>query len=270
MAKLLKKKDESNKKTRIDRNISKDKDYYSKPVIIKEDIQDKNKYLNKIYDSKLLNMILIIVAAVLTGFLLFYFINYDNFNTTKKNREVVDKNYVFLGDSITSRYDLDKYFPDYKYRVVNSGIGGDKTSDILDDMYKRVYRYNPSDVFILIGTNDITGDYSLQKIYDNYISIITGIRKNRPAAKIKVISTYPVNEEMYPKLKKYKRNDAVKILNKSLKIYCDNNNIVYINMYKKLIDNKGFLKKEYTEEGLHINENGYEVITKELRKYMEE
>ena len=135
MAKLLKKKDESNKKTRIDRNISKDKDYYSKPVIIKEDIQDKNKYLNKIYDSKLLNMILIIVAAVLTGFLLFYFINYDNFNTTKKNREVVDKNYVFLGDSITSRYDLDKYFPDYKYKVVNSGIGGNKTSDILDDMY---------------------------------------------------------------------------------------------------------------------------------------
>lgn len=270
MAKFRKKKTDDNKKTRIDRNISKDKDYYSTPVIIKEDIQNKNKYINEIYDSKLLNMILIIVAAILTGFLLFYFINYDNFNTHKRNSEVIDKNYVFLGDSITSRYDLDKYFPDYKYRVVNSGIGGDKTSDILDDMEKRVYRYNPSDVFILVGTNDITGDYSLQKIYDNYISIINGIKKNRPGAKIKVISTYPVNEEIHPKLKKYKRNDAIKILNKSLKIYCDNNDIVYINLFDKLIDKDGYLKREYTEDGLHINDKGYEVVTKEIRKYMEE
>ena len=270
MAKFWKKKTDDNKKTRIDRNISKDKDYYSTPVLIKEDVQNRNKYINKIYDSKLLNMALIIVAAVLTGFLLFYFINYDNFNEKKRNSEVIDKNYVFLGDSITYKYDLEKYFPDYKYKIVNSGVSGNKTSDILDNMDKRVYRYNPSDVFILIGTNDITGDYSLQKIYDNYISIINGIKKNRPAAKIKVISTYPVNEEMMPKLKKYKRNEAIRILNKSLKIYCDNNDIIYINLYKKLIDDKGYLKKEYTDEGLHISDKGYEVITKEISKYMEE
>ena len=46
-------------------------------------------------------------------------------------------NYLFLGDSITDFYDLDKYFNDYK--VVNSGISGNQTSDIYKDIKKRAY-----------------------------------------------------------------------------------------------------------------------------------
>ena len=38
--------------------------------------------------------------------------------------------------------------------VVNSGVSGDKTNDILDNMEERIYRYNPSKVVILVGTND--------------------------------------------------------------------------------------------------------------------
>ena len=60
---------------------------------------------------------------------------------------------VFLGDSITSRCDLDKYFPNYN--VYNSGIAGNMTKDILDNMENRVFVYNPTKVFILIGTNDL-------------------------------------------------------------------------------------------------------------------
>ena len=53
-------------------------------------------------------------------------------------------NYLFLGDSITDFYDLDKYFNDYK--VVNSGISGNQTSDIYKDIKKRAYVYNPSTI----------------------------------------------------------------------------------------------------------------------------
>lgn len=42
---------------------------------------------------------------------------------------------VFLGDSITSRCDLNKYFPNYN--VYNSGIAGNMTKDILDNMENR-------------------------------------------------------------------------------------------------------------------------------------
>ena len=43
------------------------------------------------------------------------------------------------------------------------------------------------------------------------------------------------------------------------------NNKIY-----KLVDDKGYLDKKYTEDGLHLNDEGYEVVTSVLMKYMEE
>ena len=37
-------------------------------------------------------------------------------------------------------------------------------------------------------------------------------------------------------------------------------------MYKELSDDDGNLKLEYTREGLHMSDEGYEVITKKLNK----
>ena len=54
-------------------------------------------------------------------------------------------NYLFLGDSITDFYDLDEYYKDLP--VVNSGVSGNTTADILNDMKNRVYNYNPSKYF---------------------------------------------------------------------------------------------------------------------------
>lgn len=272
MAKLFKNKNKEEIKTRVKRNIDIDKDFYNTPMIIKDNISpQKRNFIRNIFNSKYTSMIFIVLAAVLIGFLLFYFINYNSFNgPIECEHSKIEKNYVFLGDSITKRYDLDKYYPDMKNRVVNSGINGNTTHNILDNMYNRVYKYNPSDVFILIGTNDISKGYSLQKIFDNYISIITQIKKNRPAATIRVISIYPVNYDLRKIDKKVNKLDSINRLNESLKIYCKNNSLVYIDMYSKLVDDKGYLDKKYTEDGLHLNDEGYEVVTSVLMKYMEE
>ena len=53
-----------------------------------------------------------------------------------------------------------------------------------------------------------------------------------------------------------------------LKKYCNDKNCTYLDMYSLLEDKDGNLKLEYTREGLHMSDKGYEVITKELKKYM--
>ncbi len=58
-------------------------------------------------------------------------------------------------------------------------------------------------------------------------------------------------------------------INKKLRKYCSVNNIKYIDMYPILIDKNGNLRLEYTKEGLHINEKGYQVITKRILKNIE-
>ena len=47
--------------------------------------------------------------------------------------------------SITKYYDLDKYFTDMP--VVNSGVAGETTDDILSNMKNKVYYYNQSKIF---------------------------------------------------------------------------------------------------------------------------
>lgn len=179
-------------------------------------------------------------------------------------------NYLFLGDSITDYYDLDKYYEGYK--VVNSGISGNQTSDILDDLQKRAYVYNPSTIFLLIGTNDYIHNKKEAETVNNIKEIIEKLNKNLPNAKIYLESIYPVNntddKKIYKQMVSVRNNASIKKINSELKKYCNDKNCTYLDMYSLLEDKDGNLKLEYTKEGLHMSDEGYEVITKELKKYM--
>ena len=77
---------------------------------------------------------------------------------------MLDENIVFFGDSITEVYKVDEFFP--KRNVINSGISGDRTENLLERM-DDVYRYNPSKVFLLIGINDLNREKSIDEITKN-------------------------------------------------------------------------------------------------------
>ena len=79
--------------------------------------------------------------------------------------QVVPDNYLFLGDSLTDYFDLETYFPGKP--VVNSGIAGNTTDQILESMKTRVYDYNPSKVFLLIGTNDLRDGKAQEAVVQN-------------------------------------------------------------------------------------------------------
>ena len=177
----------------------------------------------------------------------------------------MDDNYLFLGDSITYIYKLDKYYQDLP--VVNSGINGDTAEGILKNMEERVYRYNPSKVFLLIGTNQIEKE-SVEEVYDSIIKIINKIHSNRRYAKIYVESVYPVNVNIDSSMVKGRDNEKIKKLNKKLEKYCVEYELTYINLYDKLVDKDGNFDESYTYDGLHPNDNGYKVITKEIKKYL--
>ena len=83
----------------------------------------------------------------------------------EKEVQVVPDNYLFLGDSLTDYFDLETYFPGQP--VVNSGIAGNTTDQILASMKTRVYDYNPSKIFLLIGTNDLRDGKAQEAVVQN-------------------------------------------------------------------------------------------------------
>lgn len=175
---------------------------------------------------------------------------------------------VFLGDSITSRYDLNKYFPNYN--VYNSGIAGNMTKDILENMENRVFAYNPTKVFILIGTNDLVySGLDNDGIKNNIEEIINKIYEKNSNTKIYMESIYPVNNSINKEIVETRTNENIKDLNNKIEKIC-NNKCTYINMYDNLTDKNGNMKRIYTVDGLHLNKIGYKVITNKLIKYLDE
>ncbi len=184
----------------------------------------------------------------------------------QKEEIKVPDNYLFLGDSITQFYDLEKYFPNMP--VINSGISGNTTTDILKDMRNRVYKYNASKIFVLIGTNDLRDERSPEEVITNIKKIIRKIKKNQPQAVIYLESIYPVNADIDEDMVEGRKNSDIVKINKELKEYAKDNNITYINTYNKLLNEDGKLKEEYSNDGLHLTDEGYIVVTKELKKYL--
>lgn len=183
----------------------------------------------------------------------------------EKEVQVVPDNYLFLGDSLTDYFDLETYFPGQP--VVNSGIAGNTTDQILASMKTRVYDYNPSKIFLLIGTNDLRDGKSQEAVVQNVEKIIEEIQTNRKQAEIFVESLYPVNGSVSSAVG-VRSNEAIQNINAQLEKYCKKKNLTYIDMYSKLQDEQGNLQTQYTVDGLHLSDEGYQIVAGVLQKYM--
>lgn len=244
------------------------------PVPKDDDVyEEKNK-------STLIIVLLVIACLFFIAFIAYHYLFFDHSEkvkvVTKKEEvveKVVDNNYLFLGDSITEQYDLKEYYEDYP--VVNSGVSGDYTSSIVKDMKKRVYDYNPSKVFLLIGINDLRKGKDVSEIVSNTKEIIKLIKENRPYSEIYLESIYPINKTDDDKISDSVKdiefdNEKIIEVNDLLKDLAKDEKITYVDLYNKLIDADGNLNISYTKDGLHISSEGYEFITKELMKYIKD
>ena len=131
--------------------------------------------LHKYYLIIIIILIIIILILLLTK-------NTSNFVNPYEIKVESNDNFLFLGDSITDYYPLEEYYDNLP--VVNSGIAGNKTTDILSNMKERVYQYNPTKVFLLIGTNDIdSNDKDIVKQCDGNIAYLRDLIINRTLGK---------------------------------------------------------------------------------------
>lgn len=175
---------------------------------------------------------------------------------------------VFMGDSITDAWDDPKYggfFPGKAY--IDRGIGGQTTPQMLIRFRPDVINLKPKVVVILAGTNDIagnTGPMTLEAIEDN----LTSMSELAHAHKIRVvlasllpISDYEKNKEGKPIIRSMQRPpEQIKALNEWLKKYAAATGAVYLDYYSAMVDEKGFLKDELSEDGLHPNQKGYDIM----------
>ena len=225
-------------------------------------------------NSKIFERVLIIVTIVAIFFSYnITLLKKDVIVAKESEKEVykVPENILFLGDSITDFYELDKYYDDTTY-MVNSGFSGYSSEQLRRELKEKAYRYNPSKVFLLIGTNDIQLQRGAEEIFGYIKEIVEGFETVRPYTEIYVESIYPVNNTNDAKIDHemvgIRTNEKVSEVNKLVKAYCEEKKITYIDIYTQLLDENGNLDLKYTRDGLHMNSEGYKKVTEILKPYI--
>ena len=168
---------------------------------------------------------------------------------------------VFFGDSITDIWHLDQYFPGKPY--VNRGIGGQTTPQMLVRFRQDVIDLHPKVVVILAGTNDIAGNTGPMRNEDIEANL-SSIAELARAHGIRVVfsSVLPVHNYTEKAKDFFAQRPPARILelNSWLKDYCAKNGVVYLDYFSALVDDKGLLKKELADDGLHPNDAGYKIM----------
>jgi lysophospholipase L1-like esterase len=188
---------------------------------------------------------------------------YRDANAALKAPAAGENRVVFFGDSITDIWHLDEYFPGKPY--INRGIGGQTTPQMLVRFRQDVIDLHPKIVIMLAGTNDIagnTGPMRLEDIEADYASLAELARANG----IKVIysSVLPVHNYTERSKDFFAQRSPEKILalNHWLKSYCGaaSSGCTYLDYFSALVDDKGLLKKDLADDGLHPNAAGFKIM----------
>jgi lysophospholipase L1-like esterase len=182
---------------------------------------------------------------------------YQNENATLQPLAVGQKRIVFMGDSITEGWPFSEFFTGKPY--INRGISGQTTPQMLIRFRADVIALKPSVVLIMAGTNDIagnTGPSTLEMITDNIFSMAELAKANN----IKVILCSVLPAFDFPWKKGLLPAEKIADLNTMIKKYADANKILYLDYYSAMVNKQKGLKSAYSEDGVHPNKAGYEVM----------
>lgn len=169
---------------------------------------------------------------------------------------------LFVGSSSIVGWDTQKWFSGIN--TINRGFGG---SYICDSVYYAdsiILPYKPKIIVFYAGDNDIADNKSPQMLLADFKSLVCVIRKDLPKTRIIVVSTKPSIDrwKFWPKMQE---------ANTLIEEYCQTQiEIYFVNVSKVMLDDTGYPRKElFKDDGLHINEKGYELWTSLVKPLVE-
>lgn len=190
------------------------------------------------------------------------FANFEKYaeqNAALSPAKASDGRVVFMGNSITEGWinARPEFFKENPY--IDRGISGQTTSQMLLRFRRDVIDLKPKAVIFLAGINDIaenTGPIALEDVFGNIISMVELAQANK--IKPVICSVLPANN--FPWRPSIKPADKVIALNKMLKQYADKNDIVYVDYFSAMVDDKKGLSPDLAHDGVHPTTKGYAIM----------
>jgi lysophospholipase L1-like esterase len=156
---------------------------------------------------------------------------------------------VLIGDSITEGFNVRLLLKERN--ILNYGVSGDSTVECLERISDQWFERSPESIYICIGTNDLVRDRTDQEILENIRTIVDRVRRAVPVSAVMLTSLFPTRENPP------RPNERIRGFNEGLKRLSTELRTGYFDVHHHFADERGDLKKEFTEDGLHLTEAAY-------------
>lgn len=175
--------------------------------------------------------------------------------------------FIFLGDSLTFGYGVKpkenwvhKLSESLEINILNKGINGNTTTDMLFRFYEDVISNSPKTLFIMGGTNDLLSNRPVATIINNIEMMI----KEASAKNIKIIIGIPpiidaamAKSLFIPSLTYDYCHKNLAVLRMKLINLCNSYSLKYIDFYEA---SKSTLENNIFIDGIHFNAKGQNIL----------
>lgn len=179
---------------------------------------------------------------------------------------------LFIGDSITQGWDdaqgrrvWDTYYG--HRRAVNLGFYGDSTEHVLWRLdHGEIEGIAPKLAVVMIGTNNTgTRRDPPEDTAVGIQAILTTLRTQLPGTKILLLAVFPRGASSDDPLRRL--NAAI---NDRLRPYADHQQVFFLDLSPRFLDDQGRLSEKLMPDYLHPNERGYQVWADGMEKLIRE
>jgi len=184
------------------------------------------------------------------------------------NRTLVDlyADVVFYGDSLTAGGAWGEWYP--YWTCINLGVVGD-TVDGLNSRIQQVEMLQPSKCFLMVGVNDLNYGMTVEmtlRFYEKLLGDLSALEESTGVTTY-VLSVLPVREGeiIYPTT-----NGQIRQLNEGIAALAAQYGMPYVDLHALFADENGMLRQEYSYDGLHLTEAGYQVWLEAITPYVDE
>ena len=175
------------------------------------------------------------------------------------------KDIVMLGNSLTDGCEFNELLNNR--HIKNRGIVGDIVQGLIDRIGP-IIEGQPKKLFIMTGVNDISHDVSADSIARAMEKLIVMVKQGSPRTKIYLQSLLPFNNDVREWKLLVGRDHVVVEANILLEQVARRQGVTWINLYPLFVDDRGRLRAELTNDGLHLMGKGYLIWRDAIKPYI--
>lgn len=167
--------------------------------------------------------------------------------------------YRFIGDSIVTRWDLQASFP----TLVTFNCG--KSGSGVEHIKEYAGKCPGETAVIMCGTNNssvLSSPELCAEYAREYVQALVSLRAQS-------VYVFPVLPRHFQGNDEPELNTNIKMMNRAIRSEIESlgsGNIIYLDVYDDFLDKDGKLNVNLSYDGLHLNPEGYEILTDKLNK----